>query len=175
LKTDYDKKFGGWYQEAVCEQFPKSLQAFRKANSSKYFECTAQTMEPWSEELQGKNTSQLCPYNARDTGYAAFWWTAMDKDGYLEDLEATGVTPDQLSWGTLDESQCVNSPNPTQPMQCSGSKNYGMLYLNPDFPVSNPKEIISARLPNITTFKDQSAMISTLADSNLYLGNMIAL
>ncbi|KAL4938837.1 hypothetical protein BDV06DRAFT_225618 [Aspergillus oleicola] len=173
LKTDYDKKFG-WYQEAVREQFPMSLQAFLKANSSSYFECTGQTMEPWSEELQGKNTSQSCPYNARDTGYAVFWWTATDKDGFLEDLEeATGIIPDQLSWGTLDKPQCVNSPTPAQPTQCSGSKNYGMPHLNTDFPASNPKEIISARLPNITTFEDQSAMISTLADSNLYLGNTI--
>jgi len=42
-----------------------------------------------------------------------------------------------------------------------------------DFTVSNPKDIISARLPNITTFQSQSDTLSSLATSDLYLGNTI--
>lgn len=45
--------------------------------------------------------------------------------------------------------------------------------LPPDFTVSNPKEIISARLPNITTFENQSTTIASLANSDLYLGDTI--
>lgn len=175
LKTDYDEKFG-WYQDAVREQFPASLRAFLEANSSNYFECTSCTMEPWSQEPAGKNESSPCPSNPRGTGYAAFYWTATDKKGFVADLEeATGISADQLSWGTVDDSLCVNNPDNSQgtPTKCDGSKNYGMPHLLPDFPVSNPKEIISARLPNITTFEDQSSTVSMLASSNLYLGDTI--
>ncbi|GLA97771.1 hypothetical protein AtubIFM61612_001995 [Aspergillus tubingensis] len=172
MKTDYDKKFG-WYQDAVREQFPRSLQAFLKANASNYFECTSQGMVPRSEEPEGKNVSSSCPSNPKDTGYAIFYWTATDKDGFLEDLEdTTGISPDQLVW-EIDASQCVSSPDPSQPMICSGSRNIGMPTLPPDFTVSNPRDIISARLPNITTFEEQSTTIATLADSDLYLGDTI--
>ncbi|KAJ9244152.1 CAZyme family GH18 [Paecilomyces variotii] len=172
LKTDYDEKFG-WYQDAVREQFPLSLQAFLKANASNYFECTSQSMEPWSEEPIGKNTSSSCPSNPKDTGYATFYWTATDKDGFLNDLEeTTGITPDQLLW-EIDASHCVDSPDVSQPTICSGSRNIGMPNLPPDFTVSNPKDIISARLPNITTFENQSTTIVSLANSDLYLGDTI--
>lgn len=175
LQTDYDKKFG-WYQDAVREQFPVALRAFLKANSSNYFECTSYTMEAWSEKPVGENVSSPCPSNPRGTGYATFIWSATDKKGFSADLEeATGITVDQLSWGTVDDSRCVNNPDPSLGPQttCDGSKNYGMPHLEGDFPVSNPKEIISARLPNITTFEHQSSTISMLADSSLYLGNTI--
>jgi hypothetical protein len=43
LKTDYDEKFG-WYEDAVRDQFPKSLAAFLKANTSNYFDCTSQSL-----------------------------------------------------------------------------------------------------------------------------------
>ncbi|RDH28098.1 hypothetical protein BDQ94DRAFT_175094 [Aspergillus welwitschiae] len=156
MKTDYDKKFG-WYQDAVREQFPRSLQDFLKANASNYFECTSQGMVPRSEEPEGKNVSSSCPSNPKDTGYAIFYWTAKDKDGFLEDLEdTTGTSPDQLVW-EIDASQCVSSPDPSQPTMCSGSRNIGMPNLPPDFTVSNPKDIISARLPNITIFEEQSS------------------
>lgn len=172
LKTDYDKKFG-WYKDAVREQFPKALAAFLKANASNYFDCTSQTMLPPGGEPEGKNVSSKCPSNAMDTGYAVFYWNAKDKKGFLNDLEqTTGISPDQLTWG-VDASHCTPNLDHSQPTQCGGSRNIGKPVLSGDFPVSNPKDIISARLPNITTFQSQSDTLITLATSDLYLGNTI--
>ncbi|OJJ85483.1 uncharacterized protein ASPGLDRAFT_73421 [Aspergillus glaucus CBS 516.65] len=170
LKTDYDEKFG-WYQDAIREQFPKSLAAFLKANASNYFDCTSQPLHSPDGQPEGKNVSSGCPSNALDTGYAVFYWTAKDKEGFLNDLEeSTKISPDQLLW-EVDRSHCTSSPGPSQPSQCSGSRNIGKPVLPDDFTVSNPKTIISARLPDITTFQDQSDTLSTLATSDLYLGD----
>lgn len=172
LKTNYDKKFG-WYQDAVRKQFPRALEAFLSANVSNYFECTSQGMGRWSEKPIGKNVSSSCQSNPKDTGYAIFSWTATDKEGFLKDLEeTTGISLNQLVW-EIDASQCIDSPDISRPTICGGSRNIGIPNLPPDFPVSNPKDIISARLPNITTFEKQSTTISSLTDSDLYLGDMI--
>ncbi|KAJ6073194.1 hypothetical protein N7467_011279 [Penicillium canescens] len=170
LKTDYDEKFG-WYEDAVREQFPKSLAAFLKANASNYFDCTSQPLHSPDGQPEGKNVSSGCPSNALDTGYAVFYWTAKDKDGFLNDLEeSTGISPDQLLW-EIDKSHCTPNLGPSQPPVCSGSRNIGKPVLPDKFTVSNPKTIISARLPNITTFQDQSDTLASLATSHLYLGD----
>lgn len=170
LKTDYDEKFG-WYEDAVREQFPKSLAAFLKANASKYFDCTSQTLIPPGGKPEGKNISSGCPSNAADTGFGVFYWTAKDKEGFLSDLEeTTGISPDQLTWG-IDKSMCTPNLGPSQPQQCSGSRNIGKPVLPDGFKVNNPKSIISARLPNITTFQGQSDTLASLANSGLYLGS----
>jgi hypothetical protein len=99
-----------------------------------------------------------------------FYWTAKDKEGSLNDIgETIGITPDQLIW-EIDRSHCT--PNiPPQPVVCSGSRYIGKPVLPDDFTVSNPKNIISGRLPNITTFQGQSDTLASLATSDLYLGD----
>lgn len=172
LKTDYDEKFG-WYQDAVREQFPKSLSSFLKANASKYFDCTSQGLQPPLGKPMGKNVSSGCPENAMDTGYGVFYWTAKDKEGFLKDLEeTTGISPDQLVWN-VDQSKCLPHMDNSQPLQCMGSRNIGKPTLPHGFTVHNPKNIISARLPNITTFQSQSDTLVSLATKDLYLGNTI--
>lgn len=172
LKTDYDKKFG-WYQDAVRQQFPKSLDAFLKANVSKYFDCTSQGYQPPGGKPVGKNVSTECPHNPKDTGFGVFYWTAKDKEGFLKDLQdTTGISPDQLVW-EIDASQCTPHPDNSQPQICSGSRNIGMPNVPNGVNVNNPKDIISARLPNITTFQGQSNTLATLAGSNLYFGDTI--
>lgn len=90
----------------------------------------------------------------------------------MNDLEeTTGITPDQLLWD-IDKSHCTSSI-PPQPAVCSGSRNIGKPVLPDKFTVSNPKTIISGRLPNITTFQGQSDTLASLTTRGLYLGDTI--
>lgn len=67
------------------------------------------------------------------------------------------------------------SPDHDKPKLCKGSKKIGKPSLPDDFAVSNPENIISARLPNITTFQSQSDTLVTLVNSDFYIGNTIDL
>ncbi|KAL4797271.1 hypothetical protein BDV19DRAFT_359256 [Aspergillus venezuelensis] len=105
----------------------------------------------------------------------------MNKDGFLADLEeATGISPDQLSWDVVNGHKCVypgGSVYPKAigriPKKCSDNKNYAMPHLARKFPVSNPKEIISACLPDITAFGDLLALVVRNAGKDLYSGSTI--
>ncbi|KAJ5777197.1 hypothetical protein N7520_000443 [Penicillium odoratum] len=142
-------------------------------SSLKIFDCTYQLLNYTTEEPYGKNLISACPYNAEETDYLEFYWAAKDKLGFLNDPEeTTGISADQLVWddyGTL----CSLSTIDKTVRQCSGSINKGKPSLPDGFTVSNPKDIISARLQNITTFQSQSDDLVSLTANNLYIGNTI--
>ncbi|KAJ5096653.1 hypothetical protein N7456_007374 [Penicillium angulare] len=165
MKTHYDQKFG-WYKDAVRLQFPRNLASFLSTNSSKYFTCTFTGLDRETHQPWGPNDTAPCPSDAESTSYEKYWWTAKDKDAFLADLEeTTGITSGQLSWEE-NETHCSGVST------CRGSIDIGKPTLKKDFPVGNPKEIISARLPNITTFQDQSDTLLSLASADLYTGNL---
>jgi GH18 family chitinase len=94
LDDDYDKKFG-WYEEAVRESAPLSLQSFLKANDTKYFDCTQ------SEDADGgkKHTDKGCVHD-RELGLSVnVYWSVHDKKKFETDLAAkTGISSDWLRW-----------------------------------------------------------------------------
>lgn len=113
------------------------------------------------------NKTSDCPSNPKDTGYAEFWWEAKDKQKFEANiLKSAGISLDWLKYG-IDGTHCTHDPM-TGANTCLGSVNRGMPTLEGGFTVSNPKDIISQRLPNITTFQDQLDFISMLSANAAY-------
>ncbi|KAJ5637369.1 hypothetical protein N7490_007248 [Penicillium lividum] len=119
------------------------------------------------------NVSSACPDNAEETRYAESYWAAKDELGILNDLgETTGVSADQLVWDD-NEAFCTISATDNILTNCNGSRNIGKPSLPDGFTVSNPKDIISARLQNVTTFQSQSDDLVSLTANDWYIGNTI--
>ncbi|KAL4783388.1 hypothetical protein BJX76DRAFT_358029 [Aspergillus varians] len=171
LDHGYDDQFN-WYKKAVHASAPRSLQNFLKHHASEYFTCTGVIMSPITQapDKNAENKTTVCPYESKDTGYAENWWEVKDKSKFEADiLSSAGISPDWLYYG-VDGSRCVHDPL-TGVNQCSGSRNMGMPSLEGGYTISNPKEIISARLPNITTFQGQLDFIAMLSANNAYDGD----
>ena len=164
----YDDQFK-WYKKAVHESAPESLKNFLQDHANEYFDCTSVVMDPTthSPDSHADNRTSDCPSNPKDTGYAEFWWKAKDKPKFeAELLKSAGISSDWLIYD-IDGTHCTHDPM-TGVNQCFGSVNIGMPSLGTGFAINNPKDIISQRLPNITTFQDQLDFISMLSANSAY-------
>jgi chitinase len=162
LDDDYDKKFG-WYEEAVRESAPLSLQSFLKANDTKYFDCTQ------SEDADGekKHTDKGCVHD-RELGLSVnVYWSVHDKKKFETDLAAkTGISSDWLRWDMDLESYHDPSTGDN-----GHTVNHGKPWMKTDYKIDNPKEIISKRLPNITAFHENLDFTAGLAKNSLFSGD----
>lgn len=169
LDNDYDQKFG-WYKEAVRHSAPGSLESFLKKHASKYFDCTCMQLGSNGLYLPGaKNKTCECPHNPHEGASYHYWWAAKDKDQFETDLLKTaGISSDWLMYVAGGAHCEVHMHTPTV---CGGSVADGMPSLKEDYQISNPKQVISQRLPNIKSFRDQLDFIAMLSANDAYLGD----
>ncbi|OBT51727.1 hypothetical protein VE04_08607 [Pseudogymnoascus sp. 24MN13] len=153
VDNDYDSLFG-YYVEAIKEEVPSAIAHFMNSvdgPGNKYFDCT------W--QVQGVNrTTQTCPFDQIELGSQGYTclFDLKNSTGFYADLSANyGISADWVSFGDKD------FPPPTVNGHQSGIYSYwkgfpqGSGNVNP----TNPKDIVTAALPNMTML--QSTIDST--------------
>lgn len=168
MDDGYDDQFK-WYKKAVHTSAPQSLKNFLKDHANEYFDCTSVVMNPYTRapDSDADNKTSDCPSDPKDTGYAEFYWKAKDKPKFEADvLKSAGISSDWLIYD-IDGTHCKHDQL-TGVNHCGGSINMGMPALGEGFKIDNPKDVISQRLPNITTFQEHLDFISILSANDAY-------
>lgn len=143
VDNDYNSLFD-YYVEYIKDLVPTQINAFMAAGGAgnKYFDCVY-------NNGQQNFTAAPCPLsvNELETFYTIYY-VPKDLDGFWAELSSTyGI--DQ-SWAQLgewvDEYSC-----PSQRCEAYSHKKVGVPMAADSYTVPNPKAIIEAALPNITT------------------------
>lgn len=157
LDNNYDEKFR-WYKEAIRKSAPLSLSHFSRANASNYFDCII--------DQDGTNHTDLGCFSTTEA-YGSVYWIARDKPQFEEDLFAvTGISADWLTYEAYREEE--HSPSTGSHWHVGY---YGVPHLKVDFKISNPKDVISKRLSNITDFHSNFDFTAFLANETMYMGD----
>lgn len=158
LDHDYDEKFG-WYEDAIRESAPQSLESFVQANASSYFDCI---VNEW-----GRNyTDRGCFSNSYSE--EEVYWTPRNTTQFEADLfAASGISADWLAYGHHKDR--IRSAKSGVSWTATY---YGAPYLKDDFQISNPKDMIAKRLSAIADFHESLDFTAFLANESMYMGDV---
>jgi chitinase len=153
VDNDYDKLFG-YYVEAIKAEVPNVLSEFMDSvdgPGNKYFQCT------W-QELGVNSTVQTCPFDQLSLGNPGYkcFFELQNSTGFYEDLSTNyGISAEWVAFGEKKLTGLQQNEGGVGPP----SYWEGFPDAAGDITPTNPKDIVTAALPNMTML--QSTIDST--------------
>ncbi|CAG8898521.1 unnamed protein product [Penicillium egyptiacum] len=160
--ADYDEKFK-YYAQWIKDGINGSLDKFMIGNGTKYMDCE------WRSAATSGSGPCTEKQRGTDKGIQDVTWKMRDEDGFYKALsDEYGIQKDWIKWVKSHEIlQPCTCPIPGDPcLMCSPGMLSGELYYNyprrkddDDIDVPNPKKVVDAAIPNITSLS--TTMLST--------------
>lgn len=169
--SGYDSLFK-YYVEAVKEFVPAGLDNFMAEGGAgnQYFTCAFESA--YQPGVKTTRITHQCPITQKEIGYGGYTitYTLDDAEGFFNDLHSQlGIEKDWVTFGdTYTPAPCfvVNAPCTAQ-----GRKSVNIPQAADTINVSNPKDIVTAAMTNITA--TQFSMLASEIDliSGLWYGS----